>query len=265
MDTPVSSLEDMTKRVASDSVDWQYRWFRGEPGCDCAGDCLVPLLYRERRRDGRHHNENQLLQHFRLKAPSFAQGQVPDREATDQWLFLARHVGLPTRLLDWTESLLVALHFALRTERPVIWMLNPIALNQLSTDDTRVSAGTEFPLTWIGPRKDEATGTIIENIGSINIRGAWEENRVGVDLPVAILPTYVHPRLSVQRSCFTVHGKDKRSLKEQVESDILKCYRLSAEKEKKEAMQAELRLLGVDHSTVFPDLEGLANELREQF
>jgi hypothetical protein len=87
---------------------------------------------RSRRKDGSEHNENKLLQAFRMRAPIFAAATCPDRSAVDQWLFLAQHVGLPTRLLDWTESALVGLYFALREEKPVVWMLNPMELNRLS-------------------------------------------------------------------------------------------------------------------------------------
>jgi hypothetical protein len=56
-------------RVRTDSKGWPHVWFRGEPGD--IGTPLLPKLYR-RRRDGSEHNENKLLQAFRMRAPIFA-------------------------------------------------------------------------------------------------------------------------------------------------------------------------------------------------
>lgn len=190
-----------------------------------------------------------------MKAPTFHAGICPTREATDQWLFLAQHVGLPTRLLDWTESALVALHFALMEKQPIVWMLNPIALNESSLAPGK-KLGDEFPLTWVNPSKASKV-----NIGSINIRGAWELDKVGVERPVAVLPTNIHPRMSVQRSCFTVQGKNKESLTEQVGAEMLRGYVIA--NTACSDMRKELRILGISHSTMFPDLDGLARELAD--
>ena len=84
---------------------------------------------------GKRHNENRLLQQFRMKAPSLGLMDTLDRNHTDEWLFLALHVSLPTRLLDWTEGLFIALYFALLENKPTIWMLDPIELNQRSSDE----------------------------------------------------------------------------------------------------------------------------------
>jgi len=59
----------------------------------------LPKLYRKK-----NYNENYLLQEFRRKAPGFVSNDIPKRNETDQWLYLAQHYGLPTRLLDWSEN-----------------------------------------------------------------------------------------------------------------------------------------------------------------
>jgi hypothetical protein len=110
--------------------------FRGEPKSDTA---LLPTLYREVLAP----YENPLLQMFRSRAAGY-HDVVPDFWVTDQWLFLARHAGLPTRLLDWTEGALIGLHFALKHEEPVIWMLNPLELNDFASgvsNWTRIRGG----------------------------------------------------------------------------------------------------------------------------
>ncbi len=250
----IDSIEELIAKIRDDSSQWPEdhpRWFRGEPATKTR---LIPKLYRREP----YPNENQLLQNFRAMAPSFA-AATPPREATDQWLCLAQHVGLPTRLLDWTESALLAVYFALRETEPVVWMLDPIELNQVSMSEKGASLELpELPLPW-----HQARSPNVINIGSINIRGAWERDAVGVDAPVAFVPTHVHPRMAAQRSRFTVHGRMKFSLEELVLPEIWRRYPLNPSS--KASVLKDLRMLGVQEASAFPDLDGLARELAQLY
>ena len=101
------------------------------------------------------------------------------------------------------------------------------------------------------------------NLGNVNIRAAWERDSVGTDLPVAIHPTSIHPRMSAQKSCFTIHGRLKKPLSRLVDHRALRKYIVSSSAVKR--MRRDLRMIGITHVTAFPDLDGLARDLSSVF
>lgn len=254
--TTVSSIPEFVECVSNDLREWEpvFPWFRGEPAGTPTP--LTPMVFRVPRRDdgqlrtGYHYDENNLLQTFRRRAHLMGLPIVPETHETDKWLFLARHVGLPTRLLDWTEGALIGLYFALLETDPAVWVLNPHELNRKSVSDARPNV---FPLTWF-PGEGE------RNIGFKNIQAAWRLGDGATQLPVAIEPTNIHPRMNAQHSYFTVHGSSERPLCEQVGRSCLKRYWLNVPD--RDAALRDLRRLGIAHSTIMPDAESLTAELR---
>ena len=87
--------------------------------------------------------------------------------------------------------------------------------------------------------------------------------------PIAISPTQVHSRMAVQRGYFTIHGSDKRSLVAQFENHQFsaegRLQKLVIRNHAKSPIWKQLWNAGFRHTNLFPDLDGLATELRSTF
>jgi hypothetical protein len=119
-------LGEFNNIVAEIRDVWQVKakkelWFRGE-GRDYQDTKLRPALYR--RCDPKalksHSDlidiEDDLFAHFQHNSTELAQKESASETEEDPWIdyFLMQQYGGPTRLLDWSDGALIALHFALR-------------------------------------------------------------------------------------------------------------------------------------------------------
>jgi len=87
---------------------------------------------------------------------------------------------------------------------------------------------------------------------------------MGTALPVAVHGASIHPRITAQKGCFTIHGKRELPLSDLIsEPRILRHYRIDPKAF--DSIRDDLRMAGVTYSTMFPDLDGLAVDLRSWF
>jgi len=214
-------------------------WWRGQANADWR---LVPSLYR----GGLAKSESNLNQRFRMMAPARYAG-CPGNDDPFAWLFLMQHYGLPTRLLDWSESPLVALHFALDTTAPsaadaALWGLSATGLNlhQMHKQAICVPGNADsrpLGVEAFGPRTDSPDCRILSVVGQHS------------DL-----------RHLVQQCAFTIHGAETPIDNLPDHDEYLAMIRIPAAA--RPLFSAWLDLLGISSGVLFPDLEHLAAELR---
>jgi hypothetical protein len=129
----VESVDQLTKAVVqifnSTSTRW---WFRGQR------NAKWPLLPSVKR--GYSKQQEQYLTNLFYARARTRYTRCPNDDDYGGWLTLMQHYGLPTRLLDWSHSPLVAAYFAAKyafdlgnagdPSDAAVWALEPHRMNQ---------------------------------------------------------------------------------------------------------------------------------------
>lgn len=172
----------------------------------------------------------------------------PEQRSEWDWLLLMQHWGVPTRLLDWTESPLAGLYFATVSVRDrnttrtdgCVWCLDPIALNRVAipreTDELPFLEGEALLEDYLPTKLAR----------SANLRP-----------PAAVLVERKFPRLVAQLGVFTVFHRDSTPIERIPGAPLV--GQIIIPRTAKRSIAAELRRIGVTKLSLFPELDSVAD------
>lgn len=208
-------------------------WFRGMARSEYK---LIPSLLR-------HPNGKAKEKAIFDEYQRFAARLLNKRDNDWELLFDMQHYGIPTRLLDWTDVLGVAIAFALYDSEndqhdSSVHLLDPIKLNSKSGPEEIRRPGIE---------KDFDYKSIY-----------WNGRPFNAVYPIAIDGPLLSDRMVAQQGAFTIHGSDEDFFDTQA-TDCLR--KIVIRPEAKAGAREFLLHANLNAYSLYPDMIGMARHI----
>jgi hypothetical protein len=247
----ISNIIDIGKTLSNS-------WFRGHPE---RYNNLAPGIFREKYAGQflfKPDFELRIYEEFKRIAPSISQFNILNYSDLE-WLFVMQHYGLPTRLLDWTESILVASYFAVEKNfesDAELWAIFPDVLNH--------KYGFEgMPI--IDNNKDlQFLASTYRHTNPPKLAEELNLNEIP-HTPMALRPPIKFERMIYQQSVFTIHPTpDSNNSIIDILTENRHLIKYIIPSGYKQKIKTDLKSLGINKRTLFGDLSSLAESILEE-
>jgi hypothetical protein len=238
----IGSVEDLMEVLAPITADGRETWYRGHR------DHTWRLEASAFRTESHRNAERAMLARFRQEAASAGLQYSFDEWG---WITFAQHHALPTRLLDWSQSPLVALYFACETASGdeiepdgEFFVLHPRELNEEAGDvgggHPRLLADTDSKLSDYLPGKDS------ENPSR----------------PRAVVAPFVFDRIRFQTGTFTVEQSPGATADSEPLRRAAALQSFVVAGDKKPSIRQQLDTLGFTEVSIYRDLDRIAKRIK---
>jgi hypothetical protein len=199
--------------------------------------------------------EGHLLRNFR----KYARPSNVEVDSLWNWLSLAKHHGLPTRLLDWSFSPLVALHFATSKIHKfhldgVIWMVDYTQVHQRVPEVLRRHLAEEgadvFTVEML-----QAEADTLKDFEALS----------GEEYALFFEPPSMDERIVNQFALFSLMSAPQGLLNEWLEHRPQMFRKIMIPSALKWEIRDKLDQLNITERVLFPGLDGLSAWLQRQY
>jgi len=224
--------------------------FRGLPNVNYPLDTTLMRL-------GGHYK--QLERHLLRNFMKYAHRDVVERDSYWHWLSVAQHHGLPTRLMDWTHSPLVATHFATADTTAygvdaVVWCVNYERCHKLLPQRIRQALD------------GEGANTFTTELLAGAVKSLDELDRLA-DTPFLLFfePPSMDDRIVNQYALFSVISSATQGLDVWMAAHSELCRKIIIPAALKWEIRDKLDQANITERVLFPGLDGLSSWLRRHY